>query len=231
MQPSTKPLKMPLFVRARSSPWGPGGSAFGPYLAALVDRNDLVDARVLGIDANADMLLGIVNRAWRVGAFVAVEPDLVTAAFFSSHIADLPVELIVTDLDDQRSETLASIGGHAPFDLVVVRTDPARMNRDRLCMLLGALRGLVTPDARLVVTLALATTTVAGRGAGDRLADRGLLDQVDGYLEYEWELGTTPVYQPGHVADLADQHGWRVVEICEPRRGFQQHHLVLSVSP
>jgi hypothetical protein len=229
MQTNAKQLKIPLFVRMRSTAWGLDGSGFGPYLAALVDRRALGDARVLGIDGNADMLLGIVNRTWPVGSFVAVEPDLVTAAFFASHLPE-HVELIVTDLEARRAETIASISAHAPFDVMVVRTDPAKMTRDHLSWLLGELRKVAAPDAKLVVTLALALTTLAGSGAGDRLADRGLLDQVDRYLEYEWELGVIPVYTPDFVSELADTTGWRVDEICEPRRGFPQHHLVLRAT-
>jgi hypothetical protein len=228
MQRRAQPIKIPLFVRMRSAAWGTGGSGFGQYLAALIDRHDLADARVLGIDGNADLLLGLVNGSWSVESFVAVEPDLVTAAFFASHLEGRNIHLIVTDLDDRRDETIAAIAEHAPFDIVVVRTDPARMTFDHLAMLLHSLSSGVTADAKLVVTLALAVTTLAGRGAGDRLADRGLLDTVGDYLEYEWELGMIPVYSPDRVRAIAANHGWRVDDICEPRRGFQQHHLVLS---
>ena len=228
MPTPTKPLKMPPFVRMRSAAWGRDGSSFGAYLAALVDRADLADARVLGIDANSDMLLGIVNGDWRVGTFVAVETDHVVAAFFASHVGDHDIELIVTDLDSQRDETLASINERSPFDLVVIRTDPSRMAAERLADLLRMLAPAVTADAKLVVGLALAVTTIAGRGAGDRLADRGLLDSAGDYLEYEWELGMIPVYSPDRVRAIAAEHGWTVDAICEPRRGFQQHHLVLS---
>lgn len=230
MATNSRPMRIPAFVRMRAPGWGVGGTSYGAYLAALVDRDDLASARVLGIDANADMLLGIVNADWRVGSYTAVEPDLVTAAYFSGHLDDHDVELIVSDLDDQREETIAAMTQRAPFDVVVVRSAPAAMTADRLDMLLETLRPITAPDAKVIVTVALALTTVAGRGAGDRLADRGILDEVDGYLEYEWELGMIPVYSPQRVEEIAAARGWRVDQVCEPRRSFQQHHVVLAAA-
>lgn len=222
---------LPPFVRLRTTRWGMGGTTFDAYLAALLDLPDLASSNVVGIDGNADMLLGIANGKIRLGSYVAVEPDLVTAAFFSSHVSDLPgVELLLTDFVDKAEETSTHLLPHAPFDVAVVRTPAARMTADHLEVLLPSLRALVTAEAKVVLNLALARTTVSGTGAGDRLHDRGLLDGFDDYLEYEWELGTIPIYSVDRAAAIVATHGWSVDEVCEPRRGFQQHHLVLSTA-
>ena len=222
---------LPLFVRLRTTRWGTSGTTFDSYLAALLDLPDLGSSNVVGIDGNADMIVGIANGKIRLGSYVAVASDLVTAAFFSSHVSDMPdVELLITDIVEQAEETTTQLLPHAPFDVVVVRTPAARMTADHLGVLLPSLRALVTAEAKVVLNLALARTTASGTGAGDRLHDRGLLDGFDDYLEYEWELGTIPIYSVDHAAAIALTHGWNVDEVCEPRRGFQQHHLVLSTA-
>ena len=227
---TSRMLKMPPFVRRRTPAWGPGGSEYVPYLAAITDRSDLSDARVLGIEGNSDLLLDVVNGRYAVQALTAVEPDLVTAAFFCSHLHQVPVDLVTSDLVDQTEQTLAAIGSSHPFDVAIVRTSPAKMTAERTASTLAVLRPLMARGGRLVITLALGLRTASNLGAGDRLHDRDLLDQVGDYMEYEWELGMIPVHSPEHVTTLAEQHGWSVDAICEPRRGFQQHHLVMTAT-
>ncbi len=222
---------MPPFVRLRTAGWGFGGATFSAYLAALLDLPDLSTSNVLGIDGNADMLEGLANGRFEIASYTAVEPDLVTAAFFVTRINALPnVELVLTDFVDKTDQTVEQLEPAAPFDVVLVRTPPAKMTDTHVASLLAGLRSVSRPGTKVVVSVALGCTTTSGTGAGDRLHDRGKLDDVGDYLEYEWELGMIPVYSLAHITSIAATHGWSVDDVCEPRRGFQQHHLVLSMT-
>lgn len=226
----TKPtLKIPLFVRARTIGWGVGGTPFASYIAALADVPDLSSQRVLGVGGNADLLLAIVNERTSVAAYTAVEPDHVTAAFFASYLESAGVELVTSDIVDHRERTLDTIGD-ARFDVMIVRHPALEMTRERVTSMLSSLRTLAADGCTLIMMLALAEQTVRGEAAADYVAEHDLCDLNDDYAEIEWTLGTIPLFSRQMVAELGAASGWALSDVCEPRRGFQQHHVVLTAT-